>query len=272
MKPYREQLMLQGELFEVKFLSNRTSHPAKMVGLHWHDAYEILYVRRGFGEQRINSEIFRFYPTDVIVIAPGDIHATTALSDDGCDIDVLHFTKKLIGESRETAEMLRSGIIRHTDNYIGKVMGGFASAQERHGLEEEWMFKGLSHMLIGSLVGLRKNAEETPKSSAELRRIQAYIEEAKDLSLKSVASRFGYSEEHLSRKFHKELGVNFREWCGRIKMRRALSLLREDKLSISEIAESLGYCDESSFTRAFKRVYGVTPNACKRKQVTESVI
>ena len=272
MKPYCEQLVLPKELFEVKFLSNRASYARQMVDLHWHEAYEILYVRRGWGEQRINSEVFAFHPTDVIVISPGDIHATTALSDDGCDMDVVHFTGTLLGGSAETAELLRSGVIRRAGHNMERILDCFATAKRGEGLENEWAFKGLAHMLVGSLVGLRKKAGEPSSSSPELKAIQTYLEEAEDLSLKSVAAKFGYSEEHLSRKFRKELGINYREWCGRLRMRRALSMLKEDGQSIAGIAERLGYCDESSFIRAFKRVYGVTPYACMKKCVTIEIM
>ncbi len=51
----------------------------------------------------------------------------------------------------------------------------------------------------------------------------------------------------------------YREWCEQLRMRRATKLLHDQQSSIAQIAELLGYSDSSSFIRAFKRIYGITP-------------
>ena len=87
-----------------------------------------------------------------------------------------------------------------------------------------------------------------------------YTKEETDIRLENVAAYFNYSPEHLSRKFHREMGISYRDWCNRILMDRAVYLLKSEDNTIAFIAESLGYSDESSFTRAFKRMYGITPS------------
>jgi AraC-like DNA-binding protein len=42
-------------------------------------------------------------------------------------------------------------------------------------------------------------------------------------------------------------------------MRLAEDALREDKTSVSELAQSLGYTSESAFSHAFKRMTGMAP-------------
>src|ERR1700691_4320874 len=43
------------------------------------------------------------------------------------------------------------------------------------------------------------------------------------------------------------------------RMRLAEHALREDKISVSELARSLGYTSDSAFSHAFKRVTGMAP-------------
>ena len=43
----------------------------------------------------------------------------------------------------------------------------------------------------------------------------------------------------------------------------AIKLLSENKLSVSEIAEAVGYTDTFTFSKAFKRHFNQSPSACK---------
>lgn len=56
------------------------------------------------------------------------------------------------------------------------------------------------------------------------------------------------------------------EYLARWRMTRAAQFLREGDLSISDIAERVGYQSEASFNRAFKQLEGITPGAYRRGQ------
>jgi len=49
----------------------------------------------------------------------------------------------------------------------------------------------------------------------------------------------------------------------RWKMQAALTQLRETDSSLAELASRLGYDSEAAFSRAFKRVVGVSPGAAR---------
>ena len=105
-----------------------------------------------------------------------------------------------------------------------------------------------------------------PVLSDTLASICSYMEQQQDLRLEHIASHFHYSPEHLSRKFHAETGESFRSWCDKLKARRAAMLLCDQKRSIADIAEYLRYSNESSFIRAFKRLYGIPPAAFRQRR------
>jgi AraC-like DNA-binding protein len=52
-------------------------------------------------------------------------------------------------------------------------------------------------------------------------------------------------------------------------MQTALTWLKDDDLSLGEVASRLGYDSEAAFSRAFKRIIGVSPGVVRR-QNTES--
>ena len=53
--------------------------------------------------------------------------------------------------------------------------------------------------------------------------------------------------------------MSFSQNVQKLKMRRAARLLTNPDLSVSAIAEELGYMDSGNFRQIFKKYYGMTP-------------
>ncbi|MEZ8604883.1 AraC family transcriptional regulator [Vibrio splendidus] len=79
-----------------------------------------------------------------------------------------------------------------------------------------------------------------------------------DLSLKEWGDKVGASERTLSRLFSKEFNTSFQLWRQQIRLIYSLSLLDEE-LSIQHIADQVGYQNDSSYIKAFKASFNVTP-------------
>lgn len=82
--------------------------------------------------------------------------------------------------------------------------------------------------------------------------------------LATMAKHLNTSERTLKRRLQGE-GTSFRLLVENRRRALARELLREGKLSMSAIAERLGFADVSSFSQAHKRWHGVSPKA--RRQV-----
>lgn len=79
-----------------------------------------------------------------------------------------------------------------------------------------------------------------------------------DISVESICEVLSLSRQTLFRKL-KEEGCDFRSLSDQFKKERALLLLQSARNNITSVGLSLGYKDSSSFTKAFKRWYGLTP-------------
>lgn len=77
--------------------------------------------------------------------------------------------------------------------------------------------------------------------------------------LAAMARLSNISERTLKRRLKNE-GTSFRTLLGDSRRAMAEELLRDPRLSLSQIAERLGFADLSSFSQAFKRWHGVAPN------------
>ncbi|MBE6546391.1 MAG: AraC family transcriptional regulator [Ruminococcaceae bacterium] len=260
MKSYQEELKPILKTYKARFSQCYSRVATHFVSAHWHNAYEILYVRRGYGKQQLNAEIADIRPGDIVIICPGDVHATEAISNDGCDIDYVQFSVDLIYNTPKTLQTLHSGIVHADDESIKKLFDALLQNNHQDYNGKELITTGLIYTLCGFLV--RMSFKEVPtKHSKMIEKVCAYIMEETDIRLEKVSAHFYYSPEHLSRKFHKEIGISYRDWCKRIIMDRAINLMKDEDNTIEFIAETLGYSDKSSFIRSFKRMFGITPNA-----------
>jgi len=82
--------------------------------------------------------------------------------------------------------------------------------------------------------------------------------------LKEVARECGLSVSYFSHAFRRTLGVAPHKWL--IEQRIVLSKekLRDDRLSLSDVAAECGFTDQSHFTREFKRTVSVSLGAWRR--------
>ena len=77
--------------------------------------------------------------------------------------------------------------------------------------------------------------------------------------LAGVSADVGLSPFALLRAFRREFGVGVHGYAMRLRLSRALALLRRRRESLSTIALDLGFADQSHFTAAFRRWFGVPP-------------
>lgn len=89
----------------------------------------------------------------------------------------------------------------------------------------------------------------------------------KDLSLDDVARSVYLSSGYLSIIFKEETGYTVLEYITYIRMQKAKELiLQVPALKVKDIAEQLGYNNVQSFIRYFKKYYGETPMAFRKKE------
>lgn len=92
--------------------------------------------------------------------------------------------------------------------------------------------------------------------------VRVYVSERyadPDMSLALLSKRFGMSESNLSKFFKSYQGVNFSEYLEWLRLSAAEELLLGADMTMSQVAARVGYSSPTSFYRAFKRRYGVSP-------------
>lgn len=84
-----------------------------------------------------------------------------------------------------------------------------------------------------------------------------------------LAAQFSVSETSLKNYFRGVYGQNISIYLREIRMQRAAELLTTTNLSVSEIAEQVGYLNQSKFSSAFKKQFNASPLEFKRRKNLE---
>ena len=80
----------------------------------------------------------------------------------------------------------------------------------------------------------------------------------------SVADVFGIHERSLQALLRNETQLSFAAYLEKIRLEQSMTLLTGTNLSIAEIALQVGYSNDRSFRRAFKRHYDKTPTELRQ--------
>lgn len=89
--------------------------------------------------------------------------------------------------------------------------------------------------------------------------IERLYEQPRDQKVLEIASKFGYEQRHLMRLFKQHYGVSAKVLLNILRLHLCLTLLLEESLSLTDIAEICGFYDQSHFIKEIKRYTNVSP-------------
>jgi AraC family transcriptional regulator len=95
-----------------------------------------------------------------------------------------------------------------------------------------------------------------------LRRVIEYTNAhlSEPIDIDTLATISHLTPFHFTRMFSKSVGMTPHQYVVRLRLQRALRLIREDRLGLAQVAVDTGFADQAHMSRWFKRVYGVSPS------------
>lgn len=81
----------------------------------------------------------------------------------------------------------------------------------------------------------------------------------RDISIEMIAEHVGLSYSHVRKLFKEETGKNIIDYINSLRIEKAKTLLLETQLTVSEIADAVGYTGTQGFLRNFRKKVGLTP-------------
>ena len=134
----------------------------------------------------------------------------------------------------------------------------------REGTLTELTVETLCYELIGSFERMDDSDRSTVLVWLQSLRDSLDERYAAPIDIAAIARETGVHPVHLTRQFRRAYGLNIGDYVHHRRIQQACRLLRESNISIAEIAGSLGYTDQSHFTKIFGAITGRTPARYRR--------
>lgn len=145
----------------------------------------------------------------------------------------------------------------------------------QHGNEHPLRLVGHIYLFAAALispftaVNTKKEAEDmSSMRSFYARETRSFVERnyANNIDVEAMADNCSLNRSYFARVFREEMGMDPQEFLISYRMTQAEELLRHTNKSIGEIACAVGYGDQLTFSRAFRRTHGVPPREWRKNE------
>ncbi|MBQ9644513.1 MAG: helix-turn-helix domain-containing protein [Lachnospiraceae bacterium] len=265
--------------------------------LHSHRFFELSYVLSGTCRNQIGTELLSMQAGDICIIAPGTEHALSAFSEDAVIYNVLirsstfesaffgtlserdvlsaFFSHALYNPASTSHILFRTAL----DEQLSAVFLQLYQEQESN---LKYRRRLMDNILTGFFILLLRSHEQhiilpdtanPGQDDDNLFYLLNYIQaNYTHVTVRELADFFHYSERQISRLIKEHTGMNFPDLIRRLKLRRSAELLINPDLSVNTVMESVGYADLSSFYKAFKSFYGMTPAQYRQAHQASDIV
>ena len=126
------------------------------------------------------------------------------------------------------------------------------------------MLKEVPHVVIDDQeYAVRK------RKTARIRRITAYIDQhyKEKIMLPDLAEMEGITTTYLSHFFHDTFHMTFQEYLNRLRLEKALILMKDPSLYLVDICMECGFSDNKYLNRMFMKKFGCSASEYRKKRV-----
>ncbi|WP_212005206.1 AraC family transcriptional regulator [Chitinophaga sp. HK235] len=259
--------------------------------------FQLVYVREGRGYHYVNDNRYDYHQGKLFLLSPKDryhydIQEKTAFT-------VIRFTQLFITQLKDEVSRLemcdwmkktdyifnnlhaKAGCIFHDtadQDMAHALLGNITREQQLHGKGYQLIIRQSISILLNLIARnlLRSESPDVHENSGQysvLRMIsylQEHIYHPERLRMHVLAASFNMSVHYLGEYFKKHTGQSIQDYIISYKLKLVEIRLSYSNMRVREIAEELGFTDESYLSRLFKKHRGITPGA-HRKQTRKQL-
>ncbi len=221
---------------------------------HFHRSTELMYVLSGEKIAYVNGEKYVVKKGDLLVCPPYSIHVFPP-SKESKQIVITVLTEAFTRYEEALSRLKSDSLCIHdTDGFYLPLF------LQLNNPFNEVHYEGLTSCILGLLL---KDGEfinkqlKRDRSIAE--KIAAHIDENydKDVSLKGLADKFGYSPNYFSWLFNNIFHTNISNYVNYVRVKKSVKFLKTHK--ISAVYALCGFHSPQQYYLNFKKVYGCSP-------------
>lgn len=257
----------------------KEGEPVGAAALHYHNFYEIIYVMEGEFASLAEDKIYPLHRGDFLLINRNVMHKyqPAEKKQTASKRIILWITDGMLerlGEGQMELDACFQGEaakVCHFPVYYEELLRGYllklAMSQVLDGeppgtkqvMDRGYLLLFFSYLNVLCRVGEYFSTEELVGNSL-VEQVSAYIDEhiEESITLDILAEQVHMSKYYFLRKFKEMTGVTVHTFLTDKRLIKACQRLREGQ-SITQVWQSCGFSDYSSFLRNFKAAYGVAP-------------
>lgn len=280
---YENKFRFEGIEFPIHcVLINAEQHERAEINPHYHEYIEILYSINSDADVYINGKFTTFKSGDLLIINSGENHDLLFSRGDASYIvikvlpEILYSSEQSVFEMKYTMPFIiqNSNNKRHftkkelSDRYIHDTVTRIMN---------EWLVKNYGYELsiradilkvfLWVLRFWRENdldaLDRFDYSDDILRVIQSALEYISqnyaDVTAEQLAQYCNLSYSYFSRTFKKVMHQSFSEYLNHYRITKAEQMLCSTDMSVSEIADAVGFATPSYFIQQFKAKKNISP-------------
>lgn len=114
---------------------------------------------------------------------------------------------------------------------------------------------------------IREYRAHVPPCSPFVKKVTEFIilNYNSELTLSSLADKFGISPSYLSHIFKREINKGVKEFIEEIRISNACRFIESTDMSITQVGYAVGYLDSNYFTKVFKKIMHLTPREYRER-------
>lgn len=259
-----------------KISRDKLKTPNSMSVCHYHNNYELYYLRSGKRYYFIKDKTYLIDAGTFVFIRKFDIHSTEKYENEGYERILINFDddfiKPLLSALGEEDLFERfkgaEGIVKFTDEdkvICERLLFHMLKEYEKENNDTSSYLRSLLLSLFMLIRAQKKDMPEPVESSVASRKtisdIVGYINNNyfEDITLQSISSKFYISPYYFSRSFKRITGLGYNEYLNNVRIKEAKKLLSSTKISVTDISTQVGYKSLTNFGRVFYKITGRTP-------------
>lgn len=263
---------------------NDLSQLENLFRLHRHDVMELLVFLDGDCEFFCEGKTYSLEKGDVVVIPPYAVHQATVKNFEGYERIIISISEHLLDDFISSSPAMKENIVyqKTQGSYVlhlhsKKFQAILALLQELNPKitnESDYFSFSTNYLLFqcvqiifdpaSSKPSLNNNNELDRRLLAILEHIELHLTES-DLSLVSVSHHFHLNKYYFSHYFTKNMNLSFYRYVSLKRLSYAVTMIKENQISIEKIALKCGFLDYSSFYRLFKKEYNLSPKKLQKE-------
>lgn len=229
------------------------------------------YTLKGEGEIIIDNQVIRLTPGHAFFVNIPSNH-TYYLPSDSEEWEFIHIT--LYGEEvwrsyheivKEHGNILRLEDAAYPNQLIFKLFDKAVHEEIKDAFESSSFAYTFIMELKRYLLHSTQSSKTIPESISDaIRYMQHHY--SNPIILDDIVEASGLSKYHFSRLFQSIMQTSPMNFLTKIRLNKAIELMKDQNLTIEEIALRVGYSNGNYFTKVFKSIIGMSPGKYRNSE------